>query len=160
MDSIKVGIAERLAEVLEEKGENASSLAKKLNKPSSNIYGLVDKTRDHLPNVRLLIQIMEQFPNLSHTWFLTGVGPKWINDEIFEHCITKIETWQTFVDLIEELIPTDNEEKWKKYKRGLYVSFHGWNEFSSFDKRENDTKLIEMSETIENLKSEVARLTP
>ena len=150
MDAVKDGVADRLKEVLDERDENANSLAGLLNKANSNIYKLLDKKEKHLPNVRLIIEILNLWPEYSYRWFLTGHGPKFIKDEQYDHPLDDFTSVCKLVDQIDSLISAKKESKWKNYKNCLLSTFSKHMHQSGSDK--------DVYNAINSLKDDFSRL--
>lgn len=124
MDIIKEGMAERLQQVLDEHGDNANSLATKIHSANSNIYKFLDKEEKHLPNVRGLIKILETYPELEPRWFLTGQGPKFAGDDVFNRPIDDFKSLCLLLDAVESLVSSTKDSKWQVYRNCLLETFN------------------------------------
>lgn len=124
---LKRGIAERFQQILEQKGETPSSLAKALDKGSTNFYVLSDPEKPNIPNIRLIVEIVEHFPELSMDWLIRGVGSPWETGSS-SLAIKEFFKFDLMLNELSEMIEEKHTNKWIEHRASLmetYIYFIG-----------------------------------
>lgn len=78
--SIPTTVADRISEVMVEKGLTADGLAARIGLTRAAIKDIVSNARSKYPTAEALTKIAEAFPDINSTWLLTGKGSIYVRD--------------------------------------------------------------------------------
>lgn len=99
----------RFAEILKNLGKNANSLSKELGLSQTALKKVI--TGEHQPSSKVLIPLLEKYPQVNSNWLLTGRGEMFLKetissekDKLIEVLEKNIEDLRKHIDSLEKQI--------------------------------------------------------
>lgn len=129
MDDIKIKLVERFERVLKEHNTSPVEIAKKLGVPNANIYSILNPEKNHMPNLRLYMSIVEMFPRINTRWLMFGTGTMYRVDKIKSlPAIKNSASLAMHLTTIEDMIREEEKDDYLIIKHAIMDGYRDLND--------------------------------